>query len=76
MNPFESIALGNTGVEVTRMGLGGAAVSGMVLGDGLYRGSGYEEALRVIRRSYEIGTRYFGTAPLFGGAGARIASPR
>ena len=66
MNPSKSIAVGNTGVEVTRMGLGGAAVSGMVLADGLYRGSGYDEALRVIRRCHEVGIRYFDTAPLYG----------
>jgi D-threo-aldose 1-dehydrogenase len=66
MSPFESVAIGNTGVKVTRLGLGGAAVSGMVLADGLYRGSGYEESLRIIRRSYEIGIRHFDTAPLYG----------
>ena len=38
----------------------------MVLADGLYRGSGYEEALRVIRRCHEVGIRYFDTAPLYG----------
>ena len=48
MNPIECIAIGNTGVEVTHSGLGDAAVSGMVLADGPYRASGYEEALRVI----------------------------
>ena len=48
MNPIECIAIGNTGVEVTHSGLGGGAVSGMVLADGPYRARGYEEALRVI----------------------------
>ena len=48
MNPIECIAIGNTGVEVTHSGLGDGAVSGMVLADGPYRASGYEEALRVI----------------------------
>ena len=66
MNPFESIAIGNTGVKVTRLGLGGAGLSGMVLGNGLYVGCGFEEALRIIRRAYEIGVRHFDTAPLYG----------
>ena len=39
MNPFESVAIGDTGVSVTRLGLGGAALSGMVLADGIYQGS-------------------------------------
>ena len=66
MNPFEPIAVGKTGVTVTRLGLGGAGLSGMVLADGIYQGSGYDEALQIIRRSYELGIRHFDTAPLYG----------
>ena len=66
MNPFESITIGNTGATVTRLGLGGAGLSGMVLADGIYHGSGYDEALRMIRRAYELGIRHFDTAPLYG----------
>ena len=66
MDPFEKVAIGNTGVEVTRLGLGGAPLGGMVLADGLFQGSGYGEALTLIRRAYEMGVRYFDTAPLYG----------
>ena len=59
MNPFEKVAIGNTGVEVTRLGLGGAPLGGMVLADGIFEGSGYDEALAIIRRAYEMGVRYF-----------------
>ena len=51
MNPFESVPIGSTGTSVTRLGLGGAGLSGMVLADGIYQGSGTEEALRIIRRA-------------------------
>ena len=66
MDPFEQVEIGATGVEVTRLGLGGAPLGGMVLADGIYRGCGYEEALGIIRRAWEMGVRYFDTAPLYG----------
>ena len=66
MDPFEKVAIGDTGVEVTRLGLGGAPLGGMVLADGIFQGSSYEQALAVIRRAYEMGVRYFDTAPLYG----------
>ena len=49
MDPFEKVAIGNTGVEVTRLGLGGAPLGGMILADGIFEGSGYAEALAIIR---------------------------
>ena len=66
MDPFEKVAIGNTGVEVTRLGLGGAPLGGMILADGIFEGSGYDEALAIIRRAYEMGVRYFDTAPMYG----------
>jgi D-threo-aldose 1-dehydrogenase len=66
MNPFEKVAIGKTGVSVTRLGLGGAPLSGMVLADGLYGGSAHDEAVRIIQRAYDLGIRYFDTAPLYG----------
>ena len=66
MNPLEKVAIGNQGVEVTRLGLGGAPLSGMVLGDGLYGGTASDEATRIIRRALELGINYFDTAPLYG----------
>lgn len=66
MDPFEKVEIGDTGVSVTRLGLGGAPLGGMVLADGIYRGCGYAEALEIIRRAWEMGVRYFDTAPLYG----------
>ena len=66
MNPLEKVAIGKQGVEVTRFGLGGAPLSGMVLGDGLYGGTAHDEAARIIRRAHDLGINYFDTAPLYG----------
>ncbi len=66
MDPFEKVEIGDTGVSVTRLGLGGAPLGGMVLADGIYQGCGYAEALEIIRRAWEMGVRYFDTAPLYG----------
>ncbi len=66
MNPFERVEIGDTGVSVTTLGLGGAPLSGMVLADGIFGGTPYAEALRIVRRAYDLGIRYFDTAPLYG----------
>ena len=66
MDPLARVAIGNTGVSVTRLGLGGAPLSGMVLGDGLYVGTAREAAIDVIKRAHELGVAYFDTAPLYG----------
>ena len=36
MDPFEKTAIGQTGVQLTRLGLDGAPLGGMVLADGIY----------------------------------------
>ncbi len=72
MNPLEKVAIGTQGVEVTRLGLGGAPLSGMVLGDGLYGGTAHDEAGRIIKRAHEIGINYFDTAPLYGAGRSEV----
>ncbi len=72
MDPFEKVAIGTTGVKVTRLGLGGAPLGGMVLAEGIFQGSDYDEALTVIRRAYEMGVRYFDTAPLYGNGRSEV----
>lgn len=66
MDPFGKVKIGDTGVEVPRLGLGTAPLSGMVLGDGLYGGTAHEEAVSIIDRAYELGISYVDTAPLYG----------
>lgn len=66
MNPFDTVPVGPYKLPVMRLGLGGAPLSGMVLADGLYGGSAHDEAVKIIKRAYELGIRYFDTAPLYG----------
>lgn len=66
MNPFDRIEIRRTGVKVTRLGLGGAPLSGMELAGGLYGGSAFDEAVKIVKRAYDLGVRYFDTAPLYG----------
>ena len=65
MDPFATIEIGNTGVELTRLGLGGVFVAGREHGDGSGP-SAYKVALATVERAYELGVRYFDTAPLYG----------
>ena len=66
MDPFERIPIGDTGVTVTRLGLGSAPLGGNKAADGLYGGAVFDESLRIVNRAYEAGIRYFDTAPLYG----------
>jgi D-threo-aldose 1-dehydrogenase len=60
MNPTERIRLGRTEVEVTRLGFGLAALGG------LYQQVGDEQAYAAVERAWDLGLRYFDTAPLYG----------
>jgi len=66
LNPFEFVDVGRSDVEVTRLGLGGAPLSGMVLADGLFGGTSYEDSQQIIKRAYDLGVLYFDTAPGYG----------
>jgi D-threo-aldose 1-dehydrogenase len=59
-DPSERRRLGATRVEVTRLGLGGAPLGG------LYTAVDDDEAAATIRHAWDIGVRYFDTAPLYG----------
>ena len=73
MNPFDVVSIGQTGVTVTRLGLGLAPIGGM------YQAVGDDTATATIDRAWEHGIRYFDTAPLYGAgrserrAGAALA---
>jgi D-threo-aldose 1-dehydrogenase len=58
--PTERRAIGDTGVVVTRLGLGGASIGG------LYRDVADDEARAVLDRAWDLGVRYVDTAPLYG----------
>lgn len=57
---LERVALGRTGLEVTRLGFGGASVGGLF---GAVQGA---DAIATIRHAWSLGVRYFDTAPLYG----------
>jgi D-threo-aldose 1-dehydrogenase len=58
--PFERVALGRSGLRVTRLGLGGASIGG------LYRPVADEDAVDTIRHAWAMGIRLFDVAPLYG----------
>ncbi len=59
-DPFATVPIGQTGVAVTRLGLGGASIGG------LYREVTDEDGEVVVRHAWDVGVRYFDVAPLYG----------
>lgn len=60
MDPLEKRTLGKSGLQVTRVGLGGASLGG------LYGDIPDEQAHEVVRRALSLGINLFDTAPLYG----------
>ena len=60
MNPLDTAEIGNTGLRVTRLGIGGAPIGS------LFRTVSGEDALATVRRGLELGLNYIDTAPLYG----------
>ena len=58
--PFERVSLGRTSLGVTRLGFGGAEIGG------LYQPVEEAEAVALVRHAWDLGLRYFDTAPLYG----------
>lgn len=65
MDPFKTVAIGDTGVAVTRLGLGGVFVGGREQGDGS-PGTGHDASIATLQKAHELGIRYFDTAPFYG----------
>lgn len=59
-NTLPSAEVGNTELQVTRLGMGTAPIGN------LYSPIDDAEALETVRRSYDHGIRFFDTAPLYG----------
>jgi D-threo-aldose 1-dehydrogenase len=59
-DPVERVPLGRTGLNVTRLGFGGASIGG------LYRAVSDDDARAAVRRAWDLGVRLFDTAPLYG----------
>jgi D-threo-aldose 1-dehydrogenase len=60
MDPLKKVQIGNTSLQVTRLGLGGAPLGGLL--QDVQR----ESAVATIRRALELGINFFDTAPLYG----------
>ena len=60
MNPLDTVEIGSSGVRVTRLGFGGAPLGALSGEDGA------RMAAETVRRGYELGIRFFDTAPLYG----------
>ena len=58
--PTDRVPLGRTGLSVTRLGLGGASIGG------LFSAVGEDEATATLERAWDLGIRYYDTAPLYG----------
>jgi D-threo-aldose 1-dehydrogenase len=58
--PLSPRKIGQTGLEVTRLGLGGAPLGG------LFESVPEEEAQATLKAAYAAGIRYFDTAPFYG----------
>ncbi|HEY2887208.1 MAG TPA: aldo/keto reductase, partial [Candidatus Limnocylindrales bacterium] len=58
--PFERIALGRTGLAVTRLGFGGASIGG------LFEPVADADAAAMVEHAWSIGIRHFDVAPLYG----------
>jgi D-threo-aldose 1-dehydrogenase len=66
MHPSDTVEIGTTGLRVTRLGLGGVALSGAPPATNPQAITAEAEALRLVHRSLELGVRYFDTAPMYG----------
>ena len=66
MDPLEKVRLGNTEVKVTRLGMGGAPMGGLVTE------TGANIANETLKQAYTEGVRYFDTAPLYGSGKSEV----
>src|SRR6185436_14840236 len=59
-DPLARVPLGRTGLNVTRLGFGGASIGG------LFSAVSDADAHATLRRAWDLGIRLFDTAPLYG----------
>ncbi|MGE3540994.1 MAG: aldo/keto reductase [Candidatus Tectimicrobiota bacterium] len=66
MQATEKVAIGQTGILVSRLGLGGVALSGAPPSTDPDQPTPAAEANAIIQRSLDLGLNYLDTAPLYG----------
>jgi D-threo-aldose 1-dehydrogenase len=59
-DPIQRVALGRTGLSVSRLGFGGASIGG------LFSDVDDDAAIATVRHAWDVGIRIFDTAPLYG----------
>jgi D-threo-aldose 1-dehydrogenase len=62
----DTVEIGKTGLHVTRLGLGGVALSGAPPATDPQQATAEAEAIALIRRSLSLGLNYLDTAPMYG----------
>ena len=60
VHPLDTTEIGNTGLRVTRLGIGGAPIGS------LFRTVSEDDAVATVLRGLELGLNYIDTAPLYG----------
>ena len=66
MRATDTTEVGRTGLRVTRLGLGGVALSGAPPATDPERATAEKEAVALIQRSLALGVNYLDTAPMYG----------
>ena len=66
MEPTQQLLLGKSGLRVTRLGIGTVPIGGV------FEAVAADTAAATLRRAYELGARYFDTAPLYGNGIAEL----
>jgi aryl-alcohol dehydrogenase-like predicted oxidoreductase len=66
MRATDTVEVGRTGLRVTRLGLGGVALSGAPPATDPERATAEQEAVALIQRSLALGVNYLDTAPMYG----------
>jgi len=66
MRATDRAEIGKTGVRVTRLGLGGVALSGAPPSTDPHRPAPEPEAVALIKKSLDLGVNYLDTAPMYG----------
>ena len=66
MRATDTVEIGRTGLRVTRLGLGGVALSGAPPATDPEQATAETEAVALIQRSLALGVNYLDTAPMYG----------
>ena len=66
MRATDKVEIGTSGLTVSRLGLGGVALSGAPPSTDPQRATAEDEAVTLIQRSLHLGVNYLDTAPMYG----------